>query len=469
MEFLLVTAALALSGALAGLRLAQRSRAEAGRLRALNNSLEGRIAEATRDLRIALSLSDHQARGLAAASQAKSEFLASMSHELRTPLNAVIGFGELLRMNTQAEPLTLRQQQAVDHILASGQHLLALIEEVLDLARIEAGKLSMSMETVDPHLVARQVCHSLKLEAEGAEITLRAPPVAAGFGVIADRTRLRQVLLNLVSNAIKYNRPGGEVVVELRQDRTGGRNAVVVSVRDTGVGIPADRMAELFQPFNRLGREGSAVPGTGIGLTVSRRLAEAMHGRLEAISREGEGSCFSLHLPTAHVAATELPLEIPRLDAPDLPGGTATLLYVEDNPSNIALMRHVATALGSLSLHVAETGHEGLALARDLRPDIIVLDINLPGMSGFELKARLDEDPLTRDLPVLALSASAMPSDIARGEAAGFLEYLTKPLDIPAFARALNAALDHRRALASAEIPVPFEDQDQGEMALRSA
>ena len=442
MELFLVALAIALTFALCGIRLTLRSRAEAVRLRALNNSLEARVSEATRELRNALAVSGQTAMGLASASQAKTEFLASMSHELRTPLNAVIGFGELLRMNTAAEPLTRRQAQAVDHILAAGQHLLSLIEEVLDLARIEAGKLSMSMEAVDPHLVARQVCHSLRLEAETAEVTLRSPHAAVGFGVVADRTRLRQVLLNLVSNAIKYNRPGGEVIVELRKERVGGRESVVVAVRDTGVGIPADRMADLFQPFNRLGRETSAVPGAGIGLTVSRRLAEAMQGRLEATSREGEGSCFSLHLPLALAPRQTPACEIPLLETPDLPGGAATLLYVEDNPSNIALMRHVVTALGSLRLHVAETGHEGLALARDLRPDIILLDINLPGLNGFELKARLDVDPLTRDIPVLALSASAMPSDIQRGEAAGFRDYLTKPLDIPAFARALNRTLN---------------------------
>lgn len=450
MHLILVALAIALTFALCGMRLTLRSRAEAARLRALNNSLEARVAEATRELRNALAVSGQTALGLASASQAKTEFLASMSHELRTPLNAVIGFGELLRMNA-AEPLTRRQAQAVDHILAAGQHLLSLIEEVLDLARIEAGKLSMSMEAVDPHLVARQVCHSLRLDAEAAEVTLRSPRAAVGFGVVADRTRLRQVLINLVSNAIKYNRPGGEVIVELRKENHGGRESVVVAVRDTGVGIPAERMDELFQPFNRLGRETSSVPGTGIGLTVSRRLSEAMHGRLEATSREGEGSCFNLHLPLAVAAPETQPTQIPMLETPDLPGGAATLLYVEDNPSNIALMRHVVTALGSLRLHVAETGHEGLALARDLRPDIILLDINLPGLNGFELKARLDADPLTRDIPVLALSASAMPSDIRRGVAAGFRDYLTKPLDIPAFARALNRALNEAPSASLAE------------------
>ena len=436
MEFVLVVVALALSGAWAGLRLAMRARAEAARLRALNSSLESRVAERTRELRLSLNAADQQARTLDGASKAKTDFLAGMSHELRTPLNAVIGFAELLRLNAPTEPLTRAQGQAVDQILAAGRHLLALIEEVLDLARIESGKLSMSIEAVDPQLVARQVCDSLRPEAEAAGVSLTPPALSAGSGVVADRTRLRQVLLNLVSNAIKYNRPGGRVWLELDHTPQG----VVLSVRDTGVGIPQARMAELFQPFNRLGRETSAVAGTGIGLTVSRKLAEAMDGRLEVVSREGEGSTFTLSLPPARagrLAAPDAPMVLPALSKAE-----ATLLYVEDNPSNIALMRHVVAALGSLHLHVAETGHEGLALARDLRPDVILLDINLPGLNGFELKAQLDVDPMTRGLPVLALSASAMPDDIQRGRAAGFRDYLTKPLDIPAFARALNAALE---------------------------
>lgn len=443
MEFVLLIVALALAGCLAGVRLGLQARRQSARLAELNDALERRIADRTQELRQALEMSEGQSRAVAAASQAKSDFLAGMSHELRTPLNAVIGFAELMRLNDGTEPLTRRQAQAVDQIIGSGRHLLSLVEEVLDLARIEAGRLSMSVERVDPTLVVRQVRDSLRPVAEAAGVTLRAPAPTAGLGVVADRTRLRQVLINLVSNAIKYNRAGGEVLLEVRQTRDG----VALAVHDTGVGIPEDRMAELFQPFSRLGRETTDVAGTGIGLAVSRRLAEAMNGRLECASVEGQGSTFTLHLPLAHPAAapvTASPIPLSQLPA-------ATLLYVEDNPSNIALMRHVVTALGPIQLHVAETGHEGLALARDLRPDVILLDINLPGLSGFELKARLDADPLTRGLPVLALSASAMPDDIKRGRVAGFRDYLTKPLDIPAFAAALNRALgveDRSRAAA---------------------
>ncbi|MES2860397.1 MAG: ATP-binding protein [Pseudomonadota bacterium] len=441
MNFVLLIIALALSGCLAGMRLWLQARREAARLSALNDSLESRVEVRTQELRLALAAADEQARALTSASQAKSDFLAGMSHELRTPLNAVIGFSELMRMNAAAEPLTRRQAQAVEQILASGQHLLALIEEVLDLARIEAGKLSMSVERVDPQLVVRQVCDNLRPQAEAARVTLRAPAPTAGLGVVADRTRLRQVLINLVSNAIKYNREGGDVLVEVRQTASG----VALSVHDTGVGIPEGRMGELFQPFNRLGRETSDVAGTGIGLAVSRRLAEAMEGRLEAASEAGQGSTFTLHLPVARPAA-------PAVTASPIPTGTlpeATMLYVEDNPSNIALMRHVIAALGPIRLHVAENGHEGFSLARDLRPDVILLDINLPGLSGFELKARLDADPLTRGLPVLALSASAMPDDVRRGKAAGFRDYLTKPLDIAALAEALNRALGPRGSVIS--------------------
>ncbi len=448
MEFVLLIIALALSACLAGIKLGLQARKQTARLGELNDTLESRIAERTQELRLALEASDEQSRAVAAASQAKSDFLAGMSHELRTPLNAVIGFAELMLMNERAEPLTRRQSQSVEQILGSGRHLLSLIEEVLDLARIEAGKLSMSVERVDPQLVVRQVCDNLRPQAEAAGVTLRAPAPTAGLGVVADRTRLRQVLINLLSNAIKYNRQGGDVLLEVRQTPEG----VALSVHDTGVGIPEDRMSELFQPFSRLGRETSDVAGTGIGLAVSRRLAEAMDGRLECVSVAGQGSTFTLHLPLARpTAATITASPIPTGTLASLRAG-ATMLYVEDNPSNIALMRHVVAALGPIQLHVAENGHEGLALARDLRPDVILLDINLPGLSGFELKARLDADPLTRGIPALALSASAMPNDIKRGKAAGFRDYLTKPLDIPALAAALNRALgaEDQRARAAA-------------------
>ena len=430
--------ALALSGAWAGIRLALHARAQARRHEQLARTLESRVAERTAQLTLALQAADEQAAALSAADRIKSDFLAAMSHELRTPLNAVIGFAELMRIHAPAEPLTFRQRQSVDHILAAGSRLLALIDEVLDLASLEAGTLSVSLERVDPQLVARQVCDAFRAEAEQLHVRIEAPPPTAGFGVVADRTRLRQVLTQLVSNAVRYNRAGGLVLVEVRQSAEG----VAVAVHDTGPGVASERMAELFQPFNRLGREGSATPGAGVGLVVARRLVEAMDGRLDAASTPGEGSTFTVRLPTARSTA-------PEIRASPLPTAAlppATVLYVEDNPSNVALMRHVAAALGPLRVHVAETGHDGLVLAQDLAPDVIILDIALPDIDGFAVKAALAADPLTANIPVLALSAACMPADLRRGREAGFTTWLTKPLDIPALARALSDVLARNKA-----------------------
>jgi len=307
------------------------------------------------------------------------------------------------------------------------------VDEVLNLADIEGGRLALTVERVDPLLVARQVCETLRPMAEAAGIELREPAPVSGLAARADCERLRQVLTALIANAIKYNRPGGAVLIEARQSAEN----ISLSVHDTGPGLPAARMEGLFQPFNRLGREASDVPGAGLGLAVARRLIEAMGGKLDAESREGEGAAFTIRLPVGLEEARAVTAStVPAMVLPK-----ATLLYVEDNPSNIALMRHVITALGRIQLHVAETGPEGLTLARDLKPDVIILDINLPGMDGFEVKARLAEDPLTRGLPVLALSARAAFADIRRGREAGFAEYLTKPLQIPALAQALSRAL----------------------------
>ena len=228
------------------------------------------------------------------------------------------------------------------------------------------------------------------------------------------------------------------MLVEVRQSAEG----VAVAVHDTGPGVASERMAELFQPFNRLGREGSATPGAGVGLVVARRLVEAMDGRLDAASTPGEGSTFTVRLPTARSTA-------PEIRASPLPTAAlppATVLYVEDNPSNVALMRHVAAALGPLRVHVAETGHDGLVLAQDLAPDVIILDIALPDIDGFAVKAALAADPLTANIPVLALSAACMPADLRRGREAGFTTWLTKPLDIPALARALSEVLARNKA-----------------------
>lgn len=442
MELVLVLAAILLSSMLAAVRLALRSRAEALRLRAINNALGSRVAERTRSLRLALDAADDQARALACANQAKSNFLAGMNHALRTPLNAVIGFADLITRNAEQEPLTRKQSRAVGEIRVAGSRLLSLIDRILEFSDIEAEAVAVSLERVDPLLVLRQAIEDVRAEAVARVVTLQYPTASPGHVVAADPDRLRQVLLNLISNGVRHNRPGGTVLIEVRQ--AGDR--VTLTVHDDGPGIEAERMEGLFQPFCRLPHEdrpdadGEAV--LGVGLAVAHRLTEAMGGTLTAASTPGEGSSFTLTLPVAlatpaTIAAPEIELEGSR-DLSDLTVLTVlTVLYVEDNAANITLMRHVMSALGP-SLHIAETGTEGVALARDLRPDVILLDIHLPDFDGFEVKARLAEDALTQGLPVVALTAGSGPAEARRGREAGFAGWLTKPLDIARLATTLR-------------------------------
>jgi signal transduction histidine kinase len=418
-------------------RIEARAASEAERLRALNESLEAKVSARTADLTEALAALDHQRRRAEDANRSKSDFLANMSHELRTPLNAVIGFAEILQMKRGGEALSPGQAEAVEQIGSSGRHLLALIEEVLDFARIESGKVVVALEAVDARALTAEVLGGFRLQAEAAGVTLAALAPGDPIVVRADRLKLRQVAANLVSNAIKYNRRGGRVSLEAHAED----GAVALSVRDTGLGIPAERMADLFQPFERLGREALAVEGAGLGLALTRRLVEAMGGELGVESRPGEGSVFTVRLPGAGEAELPAAPEIAAGTAPARPGATR-LLYIEDNASNIRLMRHVVEALGGLDLSVAEHPREGLEMAALIRPDVILLDINLPEMDGFEVKARLTEGPETRGIPVIALSANVLTETLSRGRLAGFHGYLTKPLSIPALASAIRAAVE---------------------------
>lgn len=399
-------------------------------------ALEQRVAERTVDLEEARARAE-------AASQAKSDFLASMSHGLRTPLNSIMGFAQLLLYNRAKEPLTAKQERAATQIEKAGTHLLHLIDEVLDLAKVEAVRLSLSLEPVDAATVARDVASHMQPVADGANVILALDVSTEGTGIVADRTRLVQVLSNLVSNAIKYNRSGGTVTLSVRP---GPEGRVTLSVTDTGLGIPADRIDQLFQPFNRLGREHGAVEGTGIGLTICQRLVQAMGGNILVESVEGQGSRFHFNLLAAAPAVT---LDITRASLPQRSDGGNSdriMLYVEDNPANIQLMRDLIDSMGGFRLLVAADPGSGLQLARTHLPDIIILDINLPGMDGFEVLARLRADPATAPIPALALSANALPREVERGKAAGFHRYLTKPLRVPEFLASLDEALSGRAA-----------------------
>ena len=374
------------------------------------------------------------------ANLAKSEFLSSMSHELRSPLNAILGFAQL--MDSDSPPATPSQKASIDQILHAGWYLLELINEILDLAVIESGKLSLSVEPVSLAEVILECQAMIEPQGQKRGIKLTYPQFDVALFVRADRIRLKQILINLLSNAIKYNLPGGAVVLDCAMSTP---ERIRISVRDTGTGLPPEKLTQLFQPFNRLGQESSAEEGTGIGLVMSKLLVELMGGKIGVESTVGVGSVFWFELSSA--AAPRLAIERAEpvaVEQTAVAHGAPlrTLLYVEDNAANLKLVEQLIARRPDMRLLSALDGNLGIEIARESLPDVILMDINLPGISGIQALKILREDPLTAHIPVLAISANAMLGDIKKGQEAGFFRYLTKPINLSEFMEAMDVALE---------------------------
>jgi signal transduction histidine kinase/AmiR/NasT family two-component response regulator len=363
------------------------------------------------------------------ANLAKSEFLSSMSHELRTPLSAILGFAQLMETSSPAPDAV--QQRSIHQILKAGWYLLDLINEILDLALVESGKLSLSLEPLAMESVLQE-CHAM-VESQARESGIRIvfPKLSEPLFINADRTRIKQILINLLTNAIKYNRANGAVEVVCDQV---SESCLRISVNDSGQGLSAYQLEHLFQPFNRLGQEVGAIEGTGIGLVMAKRLTELMGGSIGVDSVEGEGSRFwvDFSLSVAPQLATQAQLPVLRTQALTHLR-QCTVLYVEDNPANLMLVQDLIARRPDIRLISAIDGISGVEMALANLPDVILMDINLPGINGIRVMEILAADPSTAGIPVVALSANAMRRDIEKGMQAGFYRYLTKPIRVVEF------------------------------------
>jgi signal transduction histidine kinase/ActR/RegA family two-component response regulator len=389
------------------------------------------------------------------ATHAKNAFLSSTSHELRTPLNAVLGFAQLLQLSD----LSREDEDGVERILAAGRHLLALINELIDIARIESGEFSLSVEPVAVQPVVEESGQLMAPLAADRSITISQPRPPPGLAVRADRQRLRQILVNLLSNAIKYNRVGGTVTIACQAD---GPDRASLTVADTGPGIAAADLDRIFDPFERLGAEETAIEGTGIGLPLARAFAEAMHGSLTAASIPGEGTTFTITLPRspdlAQAPADGVRVPAPRIAPDDSAGESMRVLYIEDNPANIEVVTRFLKTRPSMRLQSVISGQAGLESATRDIPDLILLDLHMPGLNGDGVLRRLRANPATAGIPVAILSAEASPAIIRNMRARGVIAYLTKPLDLTELGQLLDsveAEHDRRADPAALTAPIP--------------
>ncbi|MEA2433673.1 MAG: hypothetical protein QOG54_1130 [Actinomycetota bacterium] len=371
------------------------------------------------------------------ANRAKSEFLSRMSHELRTPMNAIMGFSQLL----ESEHLDASMRESVGHISSAGRHLLDLINEVLDLSRIEAGKLALSLEPVGLTQVLEEALGLVRSLVEAKDITVVDETASLDASVRVDRQRLKQILINLLSNAAKYNVEGGRITIRARRDES----VLFLSIEDTGRGLRSEQLSALFKPFERLGAETTTVEGTGLGLAVTQKLLEAMDGTISVESEVGVGSTFSIRLPIATQVDPVVVAEATAEASMDL-SEKGRLLYIEDNPSNLRLVERILASRPELELITATNGELGIELATSEIPDLILLDLNLPDRSGLEILGELKAGRVTKDIPVVMVTADASPGQDRRFRAAGADDYVTKPLDIKQLFRVIETQLSRRDA-----------------------